>query len=549
MFDGSGRRVSPVSGSRVSSSSAVPVLPATFTPGERGRRAGPVGDHVHHQRARSCAPPRGRSRARSRVARPARQRRRAADAARRRSSAPPTPVCSGVASVLNWPIAVEPTSSGVAISAAGGRVLGTSPGTSARRVPAVALGGLHEPLGARASRRAARTPSCTSGRSCRGTCRRRTRRWRSRARPRRSIAAVCDRELRRGLHGARLERGGGGHDLEGRARAAGAPRRRSRRARGSRPLRGSSAAMPPKRPASAGHGGLLDARCRSWCATRRAAARGSRRATTPPAGDQLATRPPAQPLLEGLLEPVLPDGPVAREAARVEGGALLGGLLGRHAARDRAGDAPERRGARVRRALGPAPCRRATAARPRRGASLRRVRRSPSRRPGKASCGRHSTRSVAHRHEQLAGHAAEDPRAQRPPARATAPSRSPPGSRPRTRSPWPWPAAARVGAPERARADSASRAASSSSACMARRSPRSQARGEVAGRALSAGRVRPPPPRAQQAATTAPSPPRAGSARWVRRRRRSDASSFRGGSGGAVAPMVARARRYAASRL
>ena len=51
VFEGSGGRVSPVSGSRVSSSSAVPVLPATRTPGHRRRCAGAVGHHVHHQRA------------------------------------------------------------------------------------------------------------------------------------------------------------------------------------------------------------------------------------------------------------------------------------------------------------------------------------------------------------------------------------------------------------------------------------------------------------------------------------------------------------------
>src|SRR5829696_7398713 len=38
-------------------------------------------------------------------------------------------ICSGVASVRNCPIAVDATSSGDLISAAGGRVLGSSPGT------------------------------------------------------------------------------------------------------------------------------------------------------------------------------------------------------------------------------------------------------------------------------------------------------------------------------------------------------------------------------------------------------------------------------------
>ena len=37
-------------------------------------------------------------------------------------------ITSGVARTLNWPIAVEPTSSGVRMRLAGGRVLGSSPG-------------------------------------------------------------------------------------------------------------------------------------------------------------------------------------------------------------------------------------------------------------------------------------------------------------------------------------------------------------------------------------------------------------------------------------
>ncbi len=39
--------------------------------------------------------------------------------------------CSGVASVLYWPMAVDASSSGVTISPAGGSVLGTSPGSVA----------------------------------------------------------------------------------------------------------------------------------------------------------------------------------------------------------------------------------------------------------------------------------------------------------------------------------------------------------------------------------------------------------------------------------
>ena len=59
-----------------------------------------------------------------------------------------------MASVLNCPIAVEPTSSGVLISTAGGSVLGTSPGT---------IGSAFQPKRSEASTRASAPSSTPSG--------------------------------------------------------------------------------------------------------------------------------------------------------------------------------------------------------------------------------------------------------------------------------------------------------------------------------------------------------------------------------------------------
>ena len=106
VFVGSGGSVSPVSGSRVSSSSAVPVLPATRTPGMRGRGAGPVGHHVDHQRA-------DRARHAARGHAPAAASALAGDSVGGWRTPRMAIVCateaiwSGVASVSNWPIAVE----------------------------------------------------------------------------------------------------------------------------------------------------------------------------------------------------------------------------------------------------------------------------------------------------------------------------------------------------------------------------------------------------------------------------------------------------------
>ena len=116
------------------------------------------------------------------------------------------------------------------------------------------------------------------------------------------------------------------------------------------PFFGSSAAIPPKRPASPSTAaswifGAIDVRTGS-AARGRAVASTRRPARSSPPGR------PAQALLEGLLESALPDRPVAREAERVQALALLRRLLRLHAARDRVGDPHERRGPRVGRALG-----------------------------------------------------------------------------------------------------------------------------------------------------------------------------------------------------
>ena len=116
----------------------------------------------------------------------------------------------------------------------------------------------------------------------------------------------------------RLERGRGGHDLEGRARAAAARRRRSRRAPGSRrcagraPRRRRGGRRAPSRPPPGGA-------CRSWSAPA-GAGRGLARASTRLARQQLAARAPGAagartPPRARSARPASP----AREAVRVEG--------------------------------------------------------------------------------------------------------------------------------------------------------------------------------------------------------------------------------------
>ena len=164
------------------------------------------------------------------------------------------------------------------------------------------------------------------------------------------------------------------------------------------PVRGSSAATPPSRPASADHGGLLEAGVDRGPdrPRRRAAWRAPARASP---GDQLAAGAAAQPLLEHPLEPGLPDRPVragtrARRAACRSAGVSWAPSGPRssprcpRAARSAPAPAPRR-----------APCRRASGCVARVGGRLARVSRSPRR-----SSGEHEPRRPGHvlaRHRDL----------------------------------------------------------------------------------------------------------------------------------------------------
>ena len=158
------------------------------------------------------------------------------------------------------------------------------------------------------------------------------------------LDAVDDRvgrhwELRGRLHEVPLQRGGGGDDLEG------GPRRLRRGERDAR--KGAHLGRPrvegrdaTEAAGQAHHGGLLEDGVDRGPERRRGPCLGACEHAV--VRDQLAAGPPAQPLLEDLLEPGLPDGPVRREAARVELPALGRRLLRRHLARDRIGDAGQR---------------------------------------------------------------------------------------------------------------------------------------------------------------------------------------------------------------
>ena len=204
------------------------------------------------------------------------------------------------------------------------------------------------------------------------------------------------------------------------------------------PLRGSSAATPPRRPASADHRGLLEARvdrrpdrpggarprARQHPVARHAARRRDARAGAP-------RRPP--------------PGRSARRASRRGSRArralaLLRGVSSRlHAPGDRVARSPRAARCARRRDPRPGPCRRASAASPRPGGALSRVSRSPSRSSGNTSRGAHSTRSPDDGHAQLAAEAAEHARVDDRRARSPRPRPRPRGRRPRRPSWWPWP--------------------------------------------------------------------------------------------------------------
>ena len=160
-------RVGSLSPGSRSRSSAVPVLPATVDAGDRGGRAGARAHDGEHQARASCARPRRRVTARVAARRSPAQRASAAArrAAVRRSSPPIGAICSGVASTLPWPIAVEPTARSSPISSRGGIVLARGAGDRrARSLKPKRSAVATSRLARRASRRAARTPSCRTRR-------------------------------------------------------------------------------------------------------------------------------------------------------------------------------------------------------------------------------------------------------------------------------------------------------------------------------------------------------------------------------------------------
>ena len=363
------------SGPRVSSSSAVPVLPATLTPGQRRRRAGAVVHHVDASSGRACARPSAmvtRTSARA-LARPPGVGSSAHAARRDRLRHGGQPQRGGEHLALSDRGRAD-LERGADLAPPGGRVLGHLAGH--RRAPRSSRSAprRHEPPRRRASPRAARTPSCTSGRSCLRTCRRRTRRWRSRARRRRSRPRVSTGNCVARLHGARLERRGGGHDLEGRARAAGARRRRCPASARISPGAGSSAAMPPKPPGQRRHRGLLEAGvdrgahgprlARLGARPARARRRAARRPGGPPAGARRRARGRSGPRASRA-------GSRARRGPSRSAARLARAPASR---RSSAASAAERRAARVRRPLGQHLAVARTGARRARAALLRRLR-------------------------------------------------------------------------------------------------------------------------------------------------------------------------------
>ena len=355
---------------------------------------------------------------------------------------------SGVASTLPWPIAVEPTSSGVPIS------LG-------RRQRARQLA--QHRRAARSSRSAARRPPAAAAPTFTPSgANTELHEWAKLSRklpPQDSPFAFSSSTpsiKARGLHGElvarldgpRLERGGGRDDLEG------GPGRLGRRERDARPARGSRRcgrrarrrrrAVPPARPPPPAAGG-----CRSWCARRFAGRGPALRARAPPA----SSSPPGLP---GQLGPRRrARGRSARRACRAGSRARRARrALRRRASAGASVPAIEPPGApsgELRASGRPSastlPSRASRIAR--RGGTLRAsTGASPGAGPGKARCGSHSTRS---------SRTGTSDRARTARRRGCARSRAPPRrrrARPRARRrrpgrAWPWPPDARVGAPER----------------------------------------------------------------------------------------------------
>ena len=310
------------------------------------------------------------------------------------------------------------------MSAAGGSVLGTSPGIVAfafqPKRSAASTSGLRADLHAqRGEHRVARV-----GEASRGTSRRTTRRSRSRAPRRRSIACVSTGNSVDGFTTPRSSAAVVVTILNVEPGGCGAEKAMPASARTS-PLRGSSAATPPSRPASADHGRLLEAGV-DRRPHRPGRGRGFARASTRPPGEQLAARAPAQPLLEHLLEaasapPASPRGKPCAYSARARRRSPR-----RHAARRSSPRSPTS-GERARSAPAPrrAPCRqraerrRAPAARSPAGAARR------GRSSGNTSRGDQATRSSDDRDPHVAAVASRT-RASATHDRDGAPCRRPP---------------------------------------------------------------------------------------------------------------------------
>ena len=290
------------------------------------------------------------------------------------------------------------------------------------------------------------------------------------------------------------------------------------------PLRGSSAATPPSRPASA-------TTAASWSPVSMVvriglAGRGCARARTRlPA----TSSPPGRPRScssNASSRPLWPTGQSGREPARVQRPALLRGLLRLHAPGDRVGDSHERRGARVGRALGQD----LAVVRAQGGPHGRRAHPSETLTVAQLrehELGRPLHALARHRDAQVAAEAAEDARVDHH-GHGHLVSRPPPRDRPpRARSSWRW--RPRGGTARRKRSIGKRALDSSlSRSCIARTSPRSQASAKSPATRSAGDRVLDPtiPPATSD---TAASPASAGKARWVRRRRRSEGMLFTGG--------------------
>ena len=267
----------------VTASSAVPVLPATSTPGIARARRCRSGRPPTISRS-TCARPRLDRAGRRAACRRAGGRGSAAAAARRaRSSRRRCAICSAVACTRPWPIADEPTARSSPISLGRRDRARRRAGDAGRLVEAEALGRRRRAAGAelgaqRGEDRVAGDRERVAQRAAAGLAV-----GVLRARRRSSVAAVCEGKVSLGVAEPASSapvsvtilnvEPGGCRPLRTRCR---------RRARIS-PVRGRIATTPPRRPASAVTAASLRPRARSSCG-RRAPGRGALSASTRAAG-------------------------------------------------------------------------------------------------------------------------------------------------------------------------------------------------------------------------------------------------------------------------